>query len=430
MSRNGGALDRPPKAADSNDSSNNAQTPDNDNPLLLQSGTELSNPNNRITNRTLDRTSLDTLSSVDNLYASLTTPKGLTDAARTSGTDANATKQSSTSGQADDFDPNIDTNQKYKDDYPKDKYNLPSEDEPLPHPETEKKLIKYFRPIEIKIHGIIDGSTGSGNLEEAKANFLKVFREHGGNASKAESYIDNMINIHHRKAEYAKQHPKKKVFYVKDKDLAACINEYAKVPGAKRTGTAAEFSNAEINGKLLRLVGAIGIPEKKINQGQIGSCALHAGVGYVIEKSPKDMARVGGQILRTGEYRGTFTKRDMSSESGQTDMDHILGTAMLRNVYKAKHLNSGYGGTDDVNLAKGIKRLTHGKVHAVWSDGKTESNGADLDITYGGSHCQRSICRVFKEDGKLVMKKKTDNTWGNSNSNSNGYSDGRWKAIG
>jgi hypothetical protein len=393
----GGALDKPPQSVDSNDNSSGGHAPNNDNPLLLQTGNELSNPNNSIANKSPhtdnnhakigqpDRFSSN-LKFLDNLHGSIVAPPTIVDKS------ANLPKVSAERG-----------------------IKIASNTVT----EHARKPIHIYRPIEIKVEGL-DGSQAPKDLKEAKENFLANFGKHGGDATTARQYINDMIAIHHDKAEYAKQHPNQRVRYVKDKDLAAAINEFNKIPGAKRMGTAAEFSNAEINGKTLRCLKAVCKPETQLNQGQIGSCALTAAVGYTIELDPKHAARVASQVLRTGEYRGVFTKRDMGPEAGQTDSDHIFSTAMKRCVYKGKHIDANYGGTDDKNLAEGIKRFTWGELHAVWSDKNTVSNGADLDITMNGNHCQRTIWRVFKENGQLVAKEKTDNTW-------SGYGDGHWR---
>lgn len=391
------ALDKPGHL---NDLSDNHQTsaPRSDNPLLQQSGRELSNPNNtllrsKIQEKFSNPTARNGFDSIDNLVASLTL------------TGMEKFKSSTSLGSE-------------KQNFP-DKQSDKSNKTETPHAyEPTRHEIRIYKHVEIHLPRV--HNRGTSNLQQARKEFLNKFAKHGGDSITARKYIDHMVNIHHMKAQYAKENPNERVYYVNDKKLAACINEYSKVLDAKRTGTAAQFSDRQINGKLLRLVAAVGKPEEKLNQGQIGSCALHSAIGYIVEKDPARIAAVGSQLLRKGEFRGAFSVADMSAASGQDDINHMLGTAMKRCVYKGDHLTSGYGGTDSDNLAKGIKRMTHGKLHAVWSDDKTVSNGSDLDISYGGSHCQRSICRVFKENGKLVMKEKMDNTW-------NGYADGSWK---
>ncbi len=272
------------------------------------------------------------------------------------------------------------------------------------------------RPLEIKIHGKADYST-TQSLTKAREHFLETFKKHGGRAEEAKTAVDKMIRDQHDLAQYAKEHPSEKVHFVKDKYLAATLNKYSNALDAKRTSG---LSQPDFNRKMLGLVKAIADPLTEINQGQIGSCALHAGVKYVIAKRPDLVAGVATKILTTGQYRGQFTKQDMGATSGQTETDHLLGTMMLRATYKTKHLTDRYGGTTAPALAAGIKRLTDNKVHAVWSNDKTKQNGADLDITMGGAHAQYTVTRAKRQNGHLVLMEKTDNTW-------KGFRDGSWR---
>ncbi len=295
------------------------------------------------------------------------------------------------------------------------KYGDPSQNAP--------KEIKFYSDKEIKFARIIDRINGySTDLQTAKEDFLIKFKAHGGDVHAAEKYINMMITANHNKAEYSKLH-NKKVQYVSDKNMADCINQYTKVIASPDAYKQSGYNRNEVNSRLVGLIKAVSDPTHKLNQGQIGSCALHAGLIYTATKAPQELARIGSKLIRTREYRGHFDNFDMNAASGQDRTSHMLGTAALRCTYKLKHLNSSYGGTDAVNLGKGIKRLTRDKVHAVWSDGKTVSNGADLDITMGGAHCQTSIARVIRQNGKLVLQEKQDNTW-------SGFRDGAWKTVG
>ncbi len=304
-------------------------------------------------------------------------------------------------------------------------------EEPTPDAtEKQKKLIRYFKPIEIKISGILDGSIpgGATDVEGAKKIFLEEYKKHGatsGQLKGAERYINHLVKQNHLKKEYSEKSGEK-VGYVNDKKLTNCIREFTKTVTTQRKGEAAKLTDREVNKKLYGLIRLISKPELYVGQGGVGSCGIHAGVTYLCRKAPDQVARNDRKVLTTGIFRGKFSRAEMGGSRGafgQSETSHRVGNELVRCVYNVARLTPSYGGTDSDSLNKGIRRFTHNTAHAVWNDGSTVRNNGDLDITMGGAHCQVSITRAVVKDGMIYIEEKQDNTW-------DGYADGRWHRKG